>query len=261
MEVFARRYPFAALGLTLLITSGCERGESKTRATASAVRSAASSQPVTLDPEAALGQEALGRWAARMKSIQNLLEGAQQLKPGCDMLGGPASLESIDSPLLEAIRRSPNGAVPQGGAAGFPSLQSKAIRILFHGAHADNGSSKKQLSAAAVELETAKFLAVFVLADIARPKILSRDAYAGGSVKGTMVVFDLARDAALCRIPLEVKSPSKTEATKRYGDVTFDDMDLEQRVLGWTMMDLRRRAEASLTKLEQQVVLAPGAQS
>jgi hypothetical protein len=240
---------------------GCQGGESKAHGAMSAAHPVASGQSEILDPEAALGQKALERWAARMKAMLNLLEAVQQLKPGCEILQGPASLESVDTPLLESIRRSPNGAVPQAGAAGFPGLQSKAIRRLFHGAHAGKAPSKKQLSAAAVELETAKLLAVFVLADIARPKILSRDAYAGGSVKGALVVFDLSRDAALCRIPLQVKSPSKSEVAKRYGDVDLEGVDLEQRVLDWTMMELRRKAETSLAKLERAVVLAPSAES
>jgi len=255
------------LGSTMLLValglgaaSGCRRGDAVRQAADAGSRESAESAQAkaAADQEQATAKQALARWAARMKGILGALPATQGLKPGCDNLAVPAPLASVDSALLESIKRSPNGVVSATGAAGYPSLQSPAVRTLFHGAHREHAASLKQAMAAAVELDANKFLAVFDLSEVTRPNMLSRDAWAGGAMKGALVVFDLSNDSAVCRIPLVAKTPSKSEAAKRYGAVDTSGIDLERQILDWTAMEFRRKAEERLRKLDGGVSLASG---
>jgi hypothetical protein len=250
------------VALGLVAAAGCRRGdavpESKRAADAGGQESAESAQAkAAAEQEEATRKQALERWAARMKGILGALPGTLALKPGCDNLAAPAPLASVDSTLLESIQHSPNGVVSATGAAGFPSLQSHAVRTLFYEAYRERTGSMKQAMAAAVELDATKFLAVFDLSEVAHPNMLSRDSWAGGAMKGALVVFDLSNDTVVCRIPLVAKSPSKSEAAKRYGAVDTSGIDLERQILDWTAMEFRRKAEERLRKLDGGVSLAP----
>ncbi len=247
-----------ALGLGM--AAACSRGDRTGQSADAGSRESAESAQAkaAADQEQATAKQALERWATRMKGILGALPATQGLKPGCDNLAVPAPLATVDSALLESIKRSPTGVVSATGAAGFPSLQSHAVRTLFHGAHREGAQSLKQAMAAAVELDATKFLAVFDLSEVTHPNMLSRDTWAGGAMKGALVVFDLSNDTAVCRSPLAAKTPSKSEAAKRYGAVDTTGIDLERQILDWTAMEFRRKAEERLRKLDAGVSLAPG---
>jgi hypothetical protein len=259
---FGRTTLLVALGLAAAV--GCRRGdavrESKARpADAGSPESAESVQTkAAAEQEQAAGKQALERWTARMKALLGALPATLQLKPGCDNLAASTPLASVDSVLLDSIKRSPTGVVSAAGSAGFPSLQSRAVRNLFYEAHREGAVSLKQLIAAGVELDATKFLAVFDLSEVTHPNMLSRDSWAGGAIKGALVVFDLSNDTAACRIPLVAKSPSKSEAAKRYGAVDTSGIDLERQILDWTAMDLRRKALERLSKTGTGISLAEG---
>jgi hypothetical protein len=248
------------VALGLAAAAGCRRGESKPRAAdAGSPESAESVQAkAAAEQDQAAAKQALERWSARMKGLLGALPATLQLKPGCDNLAASTPLASVDSALLDSVKRSPTGVVSAVGSAGFASLQSHAVRSLFHEAHREGAASLKQVIAAGVELDATKFLAVFDLSEVTHPNMLSRGSWAGGAIKGALVVFDLSNDTAVCRIPLVAKTPSKSEAAKRYGAVDTSGIDLERQILDWTAMEFRRKAEERLGKIDGGVSLAKG---
>jgi hypothetical protein len=246
------------VALGLAAAAGCRRGESQPRPADAGSPAESAPANAALEQEQAARKQALERWTARMKAILAALPATLGLKPGCDNLAASTPLASVDSPLLDSIKRSPTGVVSAAGSAGFPSLQSQAVRNLFHGAHREGAVSPKQVTAASVELDATKFLAVFDLSEVTHPNMLSRDTWAGGAIKGAVVVFDLSNDTAVCRIPLVAKSPSKSEAAKRYGAVDTSGIDVERQILDWTAMEFRRKAQERLSKLDAGVSLLEG---
>jgi hypothetical protein len=263
-EHFSRATLLVALGLVAAV--GCRRdqaqGDSKARTANSANQESAENAQAkaAAEQEQATAKQALERWTARMKAISGALPAAEQLKPGCESLAASTPLASVDSALLDSIKRSPGGVVSATGSAGFAMLQSQPVRVIFHQAHRSGTTNWKQLMAASIELDAARFLAVFDLAEVAQPNMLSRDSWAGGSMKGALVVFDLSHDTAVCRIPLAAKLPSKSDLAKRKVSVDTSGVDVERQLLDLTAQELRKKAEERMTKLDAGAVsLAAGA--
>jgi len=252
---------WSLLVLVACVSAGCGREQKQkdvARHTAEAEQKAAVDRALALagEQEAAKGKQALGRWAARMKAIRAALPATAELKTTCEALQAPAPLETVDSPLLDSIEKSPSGAVDTGAASGFATLQSSLVRTLFYELYAVRAANWKKVAETGNQLDAATQLAVFALTEIEQPSLVAQDSFTGGGMKGALVVFDLGNNSAVCRIPLKADTPTKSKITAGGGKLDGTGSDLQQQVLDWMALELRKKAEAQLAKLAPGVKLA-----
>jgi hypothetical protein len=244
-----------SVAVTLSLLPGC-KSEDKQQPAKQKAATERAEQQAAAEQATVAGKQALDRWAARMKSIRAQLPGTAGLKSGCEDLKAPAPLETVDSALLDAIQSSPTGSVTTQAAAGYPSLQSNTVRTLFYEIFALGAPNWSKVSQIGNQLDAATQLAVFMVSETEQPSLVTQDSFTGGAMKGALVVFDLSTSSAVCRIPLKVEAPTKTQIEAESGKLEVTGPDLLKRVLEATALALRKKAVAALGKLGNGVTLA-----